>query len=375
MRREPDYSGFIRKLMTATIDKKLKLLHVVRRYGPVGGMERYVWEITRELRDLGHQVEVICEECLAEKPAGIVVHELGTIAPRPRWLALLRFGKRVARWLEANPRPGSVIHSHERLSSHHITTFHGPPFATVFEKPWWRLISLRVAMQLFLERRELSVATHIVPNSQFISKQLAHYYPELAHKLTDPVVPGVTVTVLREPRRVAVDGGIIGFVGREWQRKGLPLAVKIVAQMRRERPDLQLRVVGPEVKEVQHLFADWQGGYQLLGWSDQAHYAEFDVLLHPARAEPYGMVISEAMATRVPVVISDVCGAAPQVTADAGAVLPLAATIAEWAGAVEGQLRRSDEPPRFLRSWQDVALEYEIIYREFLAGQLTLHPQ
>jgi len=371
LRREPDYSGFIRKLMTATIDKKLKLLHVVRRYGPVGGMERYVWEITRELRDLGHQVEVLCEICLAEKPQGIVVHELGTIAPRPRWLALLRFGKRVAHWLEANPRLEHVIHSHERLSSHHVTTFHGPPFATVFEKPWWRLISLRVAMQLFLERRELSVAAQIVPNSQFISKQLAHYYPELAHKLTEPVVPGVAATVLRESHRVPAGGGIIGFVGREWQRKGLPLAAEIVAQLRRSRPDLQLCVVGPEVKDVQHLFAGWQGGYRLLGWSDQAHYAEFDVLLHPARAEPYGMVISEAMAARVPVVISDVCGAAAQVTPDAGKVLPLAATIAEWASAVEEQLGRNDDPPRFVRSWQEVALEYEIIYREFLAGQST----
>lgn len=350
----------------------MKLLHVVRRYGPVGGMERYVWELTRELRDLGHQVEVLCEVSLAEKPAGIVVHELGTIAPRPRWLALLRFGRRVARWLEENPRPDSVIHSHERLSSHHITTFHGPPFATVFEKPWWRLISWRVAMQLFLERRELAVATHIVPNSQFISRQLAHYYPELAHKLTEPVVPGVAGGTAREFHAVSATGGIIGFVGREWQRKGLPLAVKIVAQLRRTRPDLQLCVVGPEVKEVQHLFAGWQGGYRLLGWSEQAHYAGFDVLLHPARAEPYGMVISEAMAARVPVVISDVCGAAPQVTAEAGAVLPLSAATAEWADAVEAQLGRGDEPPRFLRSWNDVALEYEIIYRKL--RQSTLHP-
>jgi len=44
-------------------------------------MERYVWEITRELAALGHQVVVICERCHAEKPPGITVHELGEIAP------------------------------------------------------------------------------------------------------------------------------------------------------------------------------------------------------------------------------------------------------------------------------------------------------
>lgn len=355
--------------MNATLDKKLKLLHVVRRYGPVGGMERYVWEITRELHDLGHQVEVLCEICLADKPDGIIIHELGTIVARPRWLALLRFGKRIKNWLNSNPHPEWLIHSHERLSCHHITTFHGPPFATIFEKSWLRLISLRVAMQLFLERRELLVATHVVPNSQFIKKQLAHYYPEFAHKLTEPIVPGVVAARLRAERSVPADGGVIGFVGREWQRKGLMLAVEIAARLRHTRPNLQLWVAGPAAAEVQHLFAGWQGGYRLLGWSDQSHYADFDVLLHPAKAEPYGMVISEAMAAKVPVVISDVCGAAAQVTQNAGTVLPLGSPYEVWENAVEEQLRRSDAPPQFIRSWNVVAQEYETMYRKFPAEQ------
>jgi len=344
----------------------LKVLHVVRRYGPVGGMERYVWELTHELRDLGHEVLVLCEVCLAEKSRGIIVHELGTITPRPRWLALLRFARRVARWLEENPHPGWLIHSHERLGLHHLTTFHGPPFATVRDMPWWRKVSLRVAMQLYLERRELAVARGIVPNSTFIRELLAHYYPELAHKLTEPIVPGVAVTSLREARIVPTDGGVIGFVGKEWQRKGLPFAVEIVAHLRRTRPNLQLWVAGPAGEEVRYLFAGWQGGYRLLGWREQSCFAGFDVLLHPASAEPYGMVISEAMAARVPVVISDVCGAAAQVTPDAGAIVPLAASLEAWAGAVEEQLRRRDTPPQFVRGWNEVAREYETIYRQHL---------
>lgn len=327
-------------------------------------MERYVWELTRELTKLGYQVTVVCERCYAEHPPGIEVHELGEIAPRPRWLALLRFGKRVERWLADHPHPGWLVHSHERLSMHRVTTFHGPPFATVRDRPWWRKLSLRVAMQFYLERRELTVAQRIVPNSQFIRQQLAHYYPELAHKLTGPVVPGVTATQVREPRGVPADGGVIGFVGREWQRKGLPLAVGIVACMRRTRPHLQLWVAGPEEKDVQHLFAGWPDGYRLLGWSENAPYEKFDVLLHPAKAEPYGMVISEAMAACVPVVVSDVCGAAAQITPDAGAVLSLDAPLEAWVGAVEEQLRRSEPVPQFVRGWDEVAREYETIYRE-----------
>lgn len=349
---------------------RLELIQVVRRYGPVGGMERYVWELSRELQQLGHRVSVICERCHVEKPGGITVVELGEIAPRPRWLSLLRFSRRVARFLADHPAPNSVIHSHERLDIHHITTFHGPPFATVLDKPWWRLISLRVAMQLFLERRELATPRHVVPNSRFISQSLAHYYPELAHKLTEPIVPGVVPGALRDMRQVPPGGGIVGFVGKEWQRKGLPWVVETVAALRRTRPELQLHVVGPAAEEVAHLFADWQGGYKLLGWSEQAQYPAFDVLLHPAKAEPYGMVISEAMAARVPVLISDVCGAAAHVTAASGAVLPLSAPLAAWVGALEQQLNRVEPVPQFERSWRKVAQEYELLYSKISAEQL-----
>jgi UDP-glucose:(heptosyl)LPS alpha-1,3-glucosyltransferase len=342
----------------------MKIIHVVRRYGPVGGMERYVWELTRELVALGHEVEVICERCYPGKPQGIAVHEIGEIAWRPRWFSLLRFGWRVADWLKNNPHPGWLIHSNERLALHHVTTFHGPPFATVRDMPWWRKISIRVLMQLYLERRELTTARTIVPNSTFIRERLAYYYPEYMHKLGEPVAPGVSAVTPREWKAAPADGGIIGFVGKEWQRKGLPLIVSIVAELQRTRPKLELWVVGPEPEEVRHLFEGWPGGYRLLGWNEQAPFAKFDVLLHPAKAEPYGMVISEAMSARVPVVVSDVCGAASQIGPAAGAVLPLSASVSSWVNAVEIQLQRTDVPPCFMRSWGEVAREYETIYRK-----------
>lgn len=355
--------------MSACTRNKVRLLHVVRRYGPVGGMERYVWELTLQLQQAGYDVTVVCERCHVDKPAGITLIELGEVAQRPGWLAALRFDRRLARWLMANPQPGRLIHSHERISSHDVTTFHGPPFATVFEKPWWKLISLRVAMRLFQERRELTQACLIVPNSHVIKQQLAYYYPDLAHKLTDPIMPGVTTGVLREQRHVPSNGGVIGFVGKEWKRKGLPLAVAAVEQLRRTRPDLKFVVIGPDVSDVQHLFVDWPCCFKSLGWSELAPYAEFDVLLHPAKAEPYGMVISEAMTAKVPVVISDVCGAATHVTSAAGAVLSLDAPIYAWVDALEQQLNRTDPVPQFKHGWHEVAREYECLYRGNFAAE------
>ncbi|MBI3479680.1 MAG: glycosyltransferase family 4 protein [Nitrosomonadales bacterium] len=341
----------------------MHLIHVVRRYGPVGGMERYVWELTLQLQKLGYRITVICERCHVEKPPGITVHELGEVAQRPHWLAALRFDRHVSRWLTANPQPESLIHSHERISSHDITTFHCSPFATVFEKPWWKLISLRVVMQLFLERRELSKASHIVPNSPFIKQQLEHYYPELAYKLTAPVMPGVATGMPRTSHQVPTDGGVIAFVGKEWKRKGLQIAVAAVKQLRLTRPNLKLVVIGPDSSKIHHLFADWPDGYILKGWRDQADYAEFDVLLHPAKAEPYGMVISEAMAAKLPVVISDACGASVHVTPASGTILPHNAPISAWVNALDRQLSRTEQMPEFERGWRKVAQEYVKYWR------------
>lgn len=102
----------------------------------------------------------------------------------------------------------------------------------------------------------------------------------------------------------------------------------------------------------------------LLGWrGDAEHLQQIDILLHPARAEPYGMVITEAMAAQARVVVSDVCGAMMQVTADAGAVVPLGALLEQWMDTVRKQLRCDVAPPIYTHGWHEVAQEYEALYR------------
>jgi glycosyltransferase involved in cell wall biosynthesis len=81
------------------------------------------------------------------------------------------------------------------------------------------------------------------------------------------------------------------------------------------------------------------------------------------------MVIAEAMACAVPVVISDRCGIAPDVAAGAGDVLSVDAAVADWAAACERQLDREAPPQPFVRGWQQVAREQLAIYRPLAAPQ------
>ena len=52
-------------------------IHIVRRYGPVGGMERYVWELTHALAKQGQKVKIICERAYDTCDDKIDVIELG----------------------------------------------------------------------------------------------------------------------------------------------------------------------------------------------------------------------------------------------------------------------------------------------------------
>jgi UDP-glucose:(heptosyl)LPS alpha-1,3-glucosyltransferase len=344
----------------------LHILHIVRRYGSVGGMERYVWELSHALQALGQHITIVCEQCLEAPHPHIQVIELGTMRPKPRWLALLRFGARVQTWLRHSQSRFDLVHSHERCAVHHVTTFHAPPFANVFKKPFWKRWSVRVKMQLYLEKRELQTARCIIPNSTFIARELAHYYPEQAEKLAVPIAPGVQAAIARPSSLVAKQGGIIGFVGKEWKRKGLPLAVEIVGQLKKKRPHLQFIVAGPDKKDIGSVLKPLGNSAQSPGWCAQPDYSRLDVLLHPASHEPYGMAIAEAMAAGVPVVISDQCGAAAHMQSGAGSILPLSAPLQSWVEALEQELERRSPIPEFSRSWEQVATEHLALYRASL---------
>ena len=343
----------------------MHVVQVVRRFGPVGGMESYVWHLSRELVRLGCRVTVICEERLCDDISGVSVLFVQKACPKPRWLALMRFSELVRECLESSELAPDVIHSHERTAVHQVTTFHGPPFAHVKNKPIWRLLSIRIWAHLWLERRELlgPQVQAVIPNSRIITNELEQYYPAVKAYLRAAIPPGVISVSVRAMRQVPAEGGVIGFVGKEWKRKGLDFAFEVFKLLRQRRPHLRFVIIGPENGELSNLSEGSEDSVQVLGWKDATpYYRDMDLLLHPAKQEPFGMVVIEAMAARVPVVISDNCGAADYVTPARGETLALSMGVAAWVDACDRQLSRVVCPPRFERGWDQVAKEYLKVY-------------
>jgi UDP-glucose:(heptosyl)LPS alpha-1,3-glucosyltransferase len=346
------------------------IIQVVRNWGPVGGMESYVWHLSHALALLNFRITVVCEKSHSMTVASnIEVIETGLLPPKPRWILYWRFANKVEVVVQSIlSRSQCIVHSHERCISHDLTTFHSMPFAGIKDKSILRRLSIRVWAYLRMEARELGVPPNpsvcIVPVSAVISRAISKHYPLVVNQIVAPISPGVMAMPQRPQRIVPMDGGTIGFMGKEWGRKGFALFIQIAKKLQLQRPNLRVLVLGPEEAEVGHLCQDYPGDIEFLGWQPSAQYfQELDLLIHPASSEAYGMVIAEAMACHVPVLVSDACGAAVDVSERHGTVLSLHHSVSQWAQAGDALLRNTQSMTGYLRPWAQVAAEYETQYQ------------
>ena len=332
------------------------IIHIVRRFGRVGGMESYVWNLVHELIKQDLHVEVICEETFGEFDSKIVIHKISRSHPRPRWKSMRRFRRLVTQYVSDNFKGRYVlIHSHERSNCHHVTTFHGPPINS--PKTFLRrlLTSRRVSAWEQMEKDELlyASATQILAVSTIVKNQLLDLYPELSSKQINIAHPGIDPQPIgrREYNQNPEMPKKFVFVGKEWKRKGLDLAIEILEGLQKQwtldvfgpsREDLPLRFVAHPLINIE-------------GWRQTIPWEEYEVLIHPARQEPFGMVVAEARYHGVKVLTSSVVGSVELGFRDL-AVLDLKSPIREWVKALErltadGDKRVSD----CLWTWSDLA--------------------
>ncbi len=134
------------------------------------------------------------------------------------------------------------------------------------------------------------------------------------------VRPGVDLERFR--RHAAADGSTVLVLGaiEPWKRPGLALEAAALAAQ--ELPGLRVRLagepIGPQGRDLLDELRrraeepDLRGRVKLVGPVAEAELelAAADCLLHCADPEPYGMVVAEAMACGLPVVVPDTCGPA-----------------------------------------------------------------
>ena len=342
------------------------IIHIVKRFGRVGGMESYVWHLVHGLLERGLQVVVVCEQVCEPPAGGLRVIKVERSPAKPRWRSMMAFRERVDQRIRQVFSGQSVlIHSHERSLCHHVTTFHGPPIDVPRKFRWFQAISRRLAAWRRMERDELlrDNVQLILPVSNRISVELRQRYPKINSKTLELAWPGVArvMTLPERQRSNRITDTKFLFVGKEWKRKGLDIAVRVVAEFRKQRPNATLTIYGMNRTDV-------PGNINLYpwiifrGWSRNIPWSDYDVLLHPARNEPFGMVVSEARSNGIPVIMSSAVGAADLMVSDARVVELQAGTL-EWCEQIVLLVSQSDGQPEVKWSWDDLVDKHvEILY-------------
>ena len=345
----------------------MKVIQVVKRYGICGGMEEYAYRLSNELYKLGIDVSVLCQQ-IVNNPlnSDFPVYELGQSKKKPRWWSHLQFAQKVRVWISDQDIANTVIHSHERIDCHNVTTIH----STLFNFPRkLALPSLRSFMNQRIERNEISSPSvkAIVPVSELISDQIKEKYPKSKDFLNNPIHPGVAYINL-EKKTFNPSIPVIGFMGREWKRKGLGKVIKVWRELRKEIPQIKLCLAGFDEVEKIGLKDEEKLHVEILGYvkNKESFYQKIDLLLHPAKLEAFGMIVPEALSLGIPVLSSKETGAS-KINPESQNIISYKESILIWAKHTRDILNKLSDgthPKHSPQNWSEVANSYIKIYEE-----------
>lgn len=342
----------------------MKILLVTQEFPPnvLGGVGYHAYHLAAALIDRGHAVHVltgasaghVADDSLSAL-AGVSV---STLEYRRRVAPRLWFARRARRWLASWDRLGEfdVIHAHEYLDFDRLD-FGGTAIQKVHfnltEKP--RYLSLDgvprpiepAAFALAratiwraerrLERRAIESADVTIANSR-LTRSLCVERHGVDERAIEVVYNGVDIDQFA-PTGSEASGELL-FVGGDSIRKGFGVLLDALRELD-PAGDVSVTVVGA-VDSVDTTTLASTLPVEFLGRVSQAElaalYRRSVALVHPARYEPFGNVVLEALACGSPVVVSDAdhCGAAELLDADTGLVVDPSAReqLAEAMGAV-----------------------------------------
>ncbi|MBV5300008.1 MAG: glycosyltransferase family 4 protein [Rhodoferax sp.] len=359
-----------------------------------GGAEHYSMALVEQLA-ARHEIHVFAQQIDHQWP-GVTYHQVSQLARRPRWLNQLWYAG-VTWW--ATRSGFDVVHSHENTWHGNVQTVHVLPvkyklfhdrhgFSLALR--WLKVLtSPRLLVYLWLERCRMSLRRRraIVVTATGLIEPAALAYPACGAAI-QVITPGVAQVVgpASEPQRrsarlrlgLPIGGRCVLFVGNDFRRKGLPTLLQALAQLPKEA---YLAVAGnasqiPLFKKQAEL-AGLAQRIHFLGSCKQMDdvYAAADCLAHPTLEDSFAMVVLEALAHGLPVVVSEekYCGIASLLTDETHALLLSDPTDAKaLAQALQRLLDDAALRQRLTRSasqfarqhlWAAVARQQETIYQ------------
>ncbi len=330
----------------------MRVLMLSWEYPPkiVGGIARHVYDLSRALAANGVEVDVVtCEHPDAppdEKDGNLRVHR---VPAEPgddfvHWVHNLNVSieKRVDELIEAeslseaapaggepSPKGPMVLHAHDWLTEFcgkNLKLKHRIPLvSTIHATEYGRNHGIHTDLQRYINGVEWELAFEswrVICCSDYMRNEINTALEVPVEKM-DIIPNGVDASKFDVEFDKAAfreyfarpNEKIIFFVGRMVHEKGVQNLIEALPAIREAYHDCKLVIVGGGNKD--HLI----GRVNELGINDRVLftgyiddetllklYSVIDVAVYPSLYEPFGIVALEAMAAKVPVVVSDVGG-------------------------------------------------------------------
>lgn len=307
----------------------------------VGGLGRHVADLSEALAELGQEVHVLTGDVPGapsrEKMNGVDVHRLKMYGPAGRDFveSVIHLNVNMLEAILGLLRQGhifDIVHSHDWLAVYAGKALkHGlmrPLVATIHATEFGRNHGLHNDLQRHISNLEWWLtyeAWKVICCSQYMRGEIQYIFQVPVDKLV--VIPNgvkashfaIQNTFDRQAfrRRYAADNErIIYYVGRLVHEKGVDTLIEAVPRVLARFAQAKFVVAGKgpaefALRERAHHLGVSQSIY-FAGFVDDLTrnrlYACADVAVVPSLYEPFGIVALEAMATGVPVVVSDTGG-------------------------------------------------------------------
>ena len=377
----------------STAARRLRIAVLNRVFSPTGGgAERYSIALVEQLAQR-HEIHVFAQQIDHHFP-GVSYHTVSSPLTRPRWINLLWYA--LTTWW-ATRRGFDIVHSHESTWHGQVQTVHVLPlkYNLFRDRSGWRralrwlkvVSSPRLLAYLLMEHFRFLPAARkaVVVTSPTLKVLVNQTYPCSVVSLISPGVNLPEAAMDRQAARASLAlpmrGFLLAFVANDYQKKGL---ITVLEALKSLPADVELAVVG-NPSQVEK----FQRKAQLMGLAGRVHflgqlrevsplYRAADVLVHPTLEDTFAMVVLEAMAHGLPVVVSDerYCGISGLLAHGVDAMILSSPTDAAQLGAVLARLLDDATLREALsvkarwfaqqRVWPSIAAEQERMYFDLM---------
>ncbi|MDO9228880.1 MAG: glycosyltransferase family 4 protein [Syntrophales bacterium] len=384
------------------MEEKQRIAVVIPKYGLVGGAEGFAAELTERIAaDPRFEVHVFANRWA--DPSGRIIFHPVPIVRFPKFLTTTSFAWFAGREIAA-AGPFDLIHTHDRIFRADVYTMHGIPHR------WWIREVRRKRMSLF-DRALARVEDRLVSEggcqrflavSELTRKIFLEEYPIDPARVT-VVHPGIDTSPYAKLDRercrqeirgrfgIGPDEPLILFVSMNFAIKGLDHLLRGLGRLRRRNPEGQFRllVVGRgDEKRYRGMARDLGLGDAVLfaGAVAREKLPEFylagDLYAMLSRFDTFGMVVLEAMAAGLPVLISSSVGAKDIVRegengfvvddpADTDVIAERIETMLH--GDVRERMGREALKTAGENSWDRTVARVLTVYEEFWADQRLMN--